>query len=446
MPIMPDSRKRVVSLVPYENPLESVREAVSLCNGFGGLTHNARVFVKPNIVFWNKVTPFPKWGVITTSRVVYDVVTLLKEFGVNDITIGEGGVLFDPKDHATPAHAFEYLGYNKLRERFGVNVVNVFERPFEKTDLGDGVELNFNVDFLASDFVVNLPVLKTHAQTVVSLGIKNLKGLIDMNSRKKCHSADSSRDLHFMVSHLANRLPECLTLIDGIFANERGPGFDGRMRRSDVLVASRDVFSADKVGAKILGYDASQVPYLRHASRGFSRAEDLSDVEIVGHALDRFQMNLRYAFAYNEDNTLPLPFEKMGIKGLSYPKYDDTICTYCSALTGIILTSIAFAWQGEPWDDVEILTGKLMKPTPGKKHTILLGKCLYEANRHHPDIQKMIAIKTCPPSPQAVVKALHQVGIMVNPAIFDHLEEAPSFFMDRYKGKPEFDESFFRVP
>ena len=439
------SSKNLVSLVPYETPIESVREAVRLCQGFDGLQRKAKVFIKPNIVFWTKLTPFPKWGVITTSRVVHDVVIVLKEFGVEDITIGEGSVLFDPKDHETPAHAFEYLGYNKLRDKFGVKVVNVFERPFEKTDLGDGVELNFNVDYLSSDFVVDLPVLKTHAQTVVSLGIKNLKGLIDMNSRKKCHSADQSRNLHFMVAHLAGKLPQCLTVIDGIYSNERGPGFDGKIRRSDVLIASRDVLSADKVGAKILGYDVPQVPHLRYACRQFSRPDDLSDVEVVGETIDRFQMHLRYAFSYNEENTLPLPFEKMGIKGLSYPKYDDTICTYCSVLTGIILTAIAFAWQGEPWDDVEILTGKIMKPATGKKHTILLGKCLYEANRHHPDIQKMIAIKTCPPSPQAVVKALHQVGIMVNPSIFDHVDQAPGFFMERYAGRPEFDESLFRV-
>ena len=39
---------------------------------------------------------------------------------------------------------------------------------------------------LESDFLVNIPVLKTHVQTVVSLGIKNIKGLIDIESRKKC--------------------------------------------------------------------------------------------------------------------------------------------------------------------------------------------------------------------------------------------------------------------
>ena len=172
---------------------------------------------------------------------------------------------------------------------------------------------------------------------------------------------------------------------------------------------------------------------------------DLSDVEVVGEKIEDVALKLQYAFAYNESGTLPAPMEKMGIKGLSYPKYDLSMCTYCSILTGVTLTAIAYAWKGEPWDDVEVLTGKMMKPTPGKKKTILIGKCMYEANKEHPNINNMITVKTCPPSPDGVVNALHQAGVEVNPAIFEHLDAAPGFFMRKYEGKPEFDESFFRV-
>lgn len=438
-------RKPKVAIVRYEKPLESVRKAVDLSNGLEGLPSHSKVFIKPNIVFWTKVSPFPKWGVITTSRVVQDMVSLLKERGINDITIGEGTVLFDPRDNETPAHAFETLGYNLLKKRFGVKVINVFERPFQKVDLGDGVELNFNADILDSDFVVNIPVLKTHAQTLVSLGIKNIKGMIDINSRKKCHSADPVRNLHYMVSKLANKLPPTFTILDGIYTNERGPSFDGKIRRSNLLVASTDVLSTDKVGAWILGYHTSDVPHLVYAAQERKRTQDLSDVEVVGEKLADVSMRLEYSFGYNQTDTLPLPMEKMGIKGLAYPKYDLTLCTYCSALTGIILTSIAFAWKGEPWDDVEVLTGKVMKPTPGRKKTILIGKCLYSANKNDPRIKEMISVKTCPPSPKAIVEALHQAGIEVNPAIFEHLEAAPGFFMGKYEGKPDFDESLFRI-
>ena len=207
---------------------------------------------------------------ITTSRVVEDVVALLKDHGAGDIVIGEGPVVA-PGDKETIPHAFEHLGYQDLEKRYGVRCVNVFERPFEPVDLGDGLRLNFNTDILSSDFVVSLPVLKTHAQTVVSLGIKNLKGTIDIASRKKCHSPDAARDLHFCVARLADRMPPMLTVIDGIYSSERGPGFDGHMRRSDLLVASGDVLAADMVGARILGSEPSAVPYLVHAAANRGR-------------------------------------------------------------------------------------------------------------------------------------------------------------------------------
>ena len=321
----------------------------------------------------------------------------------------------------------------------------MFERPFENVNLGDGITLKFNQDILHSDFVVDLPVMKTHAQTVVSLGIKNLKGTIDIASRKKCHNADPEMDLNYMVARLPDKLPPIFTLIDGIYTSERGPSFDGRIRRTNLLVASGDIFSADLVGARLLGHEPDGVPHLVHAAQNRGRSTDLSDVEVVGEQIEDVASYHEYDFPYNEDGTLPVPMEKMGIKGLSYRKYDLTMCTYCSGINGLVLTAVAQAWKGEPWDDVEILTGKSMKPTPGKKKTILLGKCMYQANKDNPNMGKMIAVKGCPPTPKSIVKALNKAGIEVNQALFDNMEQLPGFFMSRYQGKPEFDESFFRI-
>ncbi len=437
--------KPVVAVVRYEKPLESVRKAVELAGGLDALPSHARVFIKPNVVFWTRTVPFPKWGVITTSRVVEDMVTLLRERGIDRITIGEGIVLFDPKDTKTPVHAFETLGYTKLSHRYGVKVYDLHQRPFRKVDLGDGIQFNYNADILESDFVINIPVMKTHAQTVVSLGIKNIKGVIDMRSRKKCHSDDPASDLDFRVSKLANPLPPSFTILDGIYTNERGPNFDGRMRRTNLLIASTDVFSADKVGSRLLGYEPSIVPHMVHAARDRDRRLDLSDLQVFGETVEELALNLQYSFAYNETNTLPLPMAKMGIRGLSYPKYDSSLCTYCSVLAGIVLTAIAYAWKGQPWDNVEVISGKMMSPSPDAKHTIVLGKCLYQKHKNHPDKHRFIFVKSCPPSPKAVVEAFHKVGIEVSPQIVENVNMAPGFFLQRYEGKPEFDASLFTI-
>ncbi len=440
-------KKYKVAVVRYEKPLESVRRAVGLCAGLDPMPAGARVFIKPNIVFWTRAVAFPKWGVITTSRVVEDIIILLKERGIDDITIGEGTVTMCPKDSATPAHAFETLGYGVLKQKYGIRVINIFERPFEKLDLGDGVELNFNTDILNSDFVVDLPVMKAHNQTVVSLGIKNLKGTIDIPSRKRCHNMTPGKDLHFWVAKLADQMPPMLTVQDGIYTIERGPGPDGRVHRSNLLVASSDVLAADLVGAKLLGHKPQQVPHLVHAARNCKRPHDLSDIDIRGEDIEGLAKYHAYDFQYRdaEDGTLPLPLAKRGLKGVFYRKYDLSMCTYCSGINGVMLAAIGAAWQGKAWDGIEILTGKSMQPTPGMKKTILLGKCMYQVHKDNPDIQQIIAVKGCPPLPEAMLKALHKAGIDADPGPFKNMDQLPGLFLSRYRDRPEFDEAFFQV-
>jgi len=189
------------------------------------------------------------------------------------------------------------------------------------------------------------------------------------------------------------------------------------------------------VEAKVLGYDPSHVPHLFYAAQQQNRPLDLSDVEVVGERIEDVAFHHEYAFLYNEEGSIPIPMPlaKMGMKGLTYPKYDLTMCTYCSSINWLVLLAIAQAWEGKPWDDVEVLTGKVMKPTPGKKKTILIGRCI------------LITVKGCPPSPKALVNAFHQAGIRVNPTIFEHMDKAPGIFLGKYEGRPEFEEAFFTI-
>jgi hypothetical protein len=279
----------------------------------------------------------------------------------------------------------------------------------------------------------------------VSLGLKNLKGTISIPSRKRCHNADLKKSLHHWVARLSDPMPPVFTLIDGIYSNERGPAFDGRMRRSNLLIASRDIFAADKVGARVLGYEPADVPHLKFYAENHRKPLDLSDVEVKGEPIEDVTDFHQYEFGYTEDGALPAPMAKMGIQGLSYYKYDLSMCTYCAGITGAVLTAIAMAWKGEPWDEVEVLTGKQMASQPGKKKTILLGQCMCRRHRDNPAIREAILVDGCPPDPKAIVDAFHEVGIDVDANLIENYEQLPGFLMARYKDKPDFEESFFRV-
>ncbi len=441
--------KNCVSIVKYQTPLDSVRQAVELAGGLPKLSPTSKVVIKPNIVMWTKDVLFPKWGVITTSRVVEDMVVLLKEQGINDITIIEGIVTSDPKDVETPKHAFENLGYGNLKKKYGVKAINVFDQPFKSVQIDEELSLSFSEVALNADFLVNIPVLKAHTQTIVSMGIKNLKGLINIPSRKKCHSPDPVKDLHYMVSKLANNMPPMFTIIDGIYTNERGPALGGRAHRKDILIASRDVLSGDMVGSNVLGWPVEDVPHLLHAANWQKRPTDLSDIEVKGEAVEDVACRHEYDFPYAQDekgNWLPEPMMKFGMSGVSYRKYDLTMCTYCSHTNGIIIGALLSAWKGEAFDDIEILTGKAMQPTKGKKKTILVGKCMVKAHKDNPDINEMIPVKGCPSKLENIKEALEKAGVNADPSIFDNAHLHAGGFMRYYKDKPEFEESFFQVP
>lgn len=425
---------------------ESIRETLEKMGGWEGIGRDSHIFLKPNIVVWARNGNFPKWGVITTSRVVHDVAAWLKEWGFEHIHIGEGVAMVPAHGkHSMIKEAYSILGYERLKEKFGIVLHDVLDGPFESVECSDGVKLNVFRPAVESDLIISLPVLKTHAQTRVSLGIKNLKGLIDIPSRKRCHSPDPSYPLERMIASIPQAFRKVWSVIDGIYSLERGPSFDGKARRFNVIVGSRDLLLGDVVGARLLGYEHGSVPHLTHAASTMGRSLDFSNVTVDGPDIETIADLHPYDFAYTSDNCLPIPLARMGVQGLCYRKYDDTLCTYCSELNGMILSAVARAWNGKPWPKVEVLTGKKMAPSPGMEATILLGKCMSETHKNNPIIRRPINVKTCPPHPKAVAKAFREVGIEIDEALLDDLGIYAMAFFKRYSGKPDFDESFYRI-
>ena len=86
-----------VAINRYRRKTKSLQKAIEISNTFDHLTGNEKVFLKPNIVYWSRVPDYPKYGVVTTSRIVEDTIILLNEIGIKDITIGEGIVVSDPR-------------------------------------------------------------------------------------------------------------------------------------------------------------------------------------------------------------------------------------------------------------------------------------------------------------------------------------------------------------
>ncbi|MFQ5925150.1 MAG: DUF362 domain-containing protein [Dehalococcoidia bacterium] len=428
-----------VAVVKYEKPFESLKKAVALAGGLGDVSAGSKVVIKPNICGWYEGVDFPKYGVLTTTRLIEDVVILLGEYGVKDISIVEGVTESEKESKSLLQLAAKGMGLDILSGRYGVKIIDVHKAPFTKVTAGN-VRLSVNTNILDADYVIDMPVLKTHDQALVSLGIKNLKGVLNMASRKVCHNADQSIDLNYHISKLPEMVSPSFTIIDGIYTLERGPLPSGRAQRSNIIIASKDLISADKVGATILGIDPQTVPHITLVATNKGRPTDLRDINVRG------EIDIKTALQPHESSfDIQLFFERRGIKGVTFPKADRTLCTYCAYFMEYVVSGISMVSMDKPFDDIEILTGKIREPSGVHKHTLLVGQCQVKKHGKNPLINHCVEIRGCPPSYKDLVAAYKELGVELPGNPLAWRKKVTELFTRRYVDRPEFDEAFFKV-
>ncbi|MDY6905206.1 MAG: DUF362 domain-containing protein [Thermodesulfobacteriota bacterium] len=426
----------LVSLVKYSSSPDSLREAISLCDGFYGIRPTGSVLIKPNLVTWDNEIPIPPFGVFTSTRLMEDLIVCLKDFGCSKITIGEGSVEMN-KGIGTKA-AFAGLGYDTLSRYYGVQLVDFNDSQTREYDIPGGDTLHIAEEALHHDFVINVPVLKTHAQTKVSLGLKNLKGCLAVKSKKACHNPGGHLEDRF--THIADLVNPSLTIVDGIYALERGALHFGNAYRKNVIIASSDVFAADVTGSKIMGYDVQEIDHLaRYAERkGIVLSTFACDV--VGENMTDHIHALKWDWTWNKANTGPAVFDKLGVSNVAVPKYDETLCSGCSLLANMTNILVLAAKDSPPAAPVEILNGKKMKARSGYEKTILLGNCIIKANKVNRHIREAIKVPGCPPSVDDVVTAFQAAGIKAKKNDYIRFLKQQS---TKYDGREGFDLSFF---
>ncbi|MEE9491097.1 MAG: DUF362 domain-containing protein, partial [Dehalococcoidia bacterium] len=309
-------RTLTVSVVRFDGSFESISRAIELCGGFSKLDRNDRVLIKPNITYSGWM-PIPPYGMVTTSKMEEGILRLLAEHGCKDVSIGEGTIAEGVGSNTR--RGYKYTGIDRVAKRYGAKLFDLNEGPFERRELGE-VKVGVSKIALDADFLINVPVLKTHPQVKVSLGFKNLKGCLDIPSRKRFHQ----KGLNHLIC-LLNQLLECdLTIIDGIYMLERGADtLMGLAHRKDLMIASHDAFACDCVGATIMGFEPSQVGYLREYAELRNRPIDISAIQIVGEDVETLRERLVWESDAEEE------LRTYGITGLSVPYPGHNLCSGC---------------------------------------------------------------------------------------------------------------------
>jgi uncharacterized protein (DUF362 family) len=110
---------------------------------------------------------------------------------------------------------------------------------------------------LRCDAFITLPVLKTHALTYFTGAIKNQWGCIPQYDRILLH-----RYLDPMLAELHAIFKPAMAIMDGIIAMEgRGPA-NGKPRRLDLLLASRDSVALDATAMRLARLEPSRCRHL----------------------------------------------------------------------------------------------------------------------------------------------------------------------------------------
>ena len=396
-----------VALVKWGYKSNCVAEAIEFCDGFKGLDPDMKVVIKPNLVSWIDKYKFAPFGVLTTSVVIEGLLKTLKDFGVSDITIAEGSARQEEMNSETHI-IYERLNYAYLNSMYGVKIRDLNQEDHLKTKLGP-FSLRIAKRILEAEYLINLPALKTHSATKITLGFKNLKGTLRQSSKKACHNPDHSID-EYLVQLAAKLYPQ-LVITDGLYSLERGPMYTGYAHRTDLIMASRDMFSNDCVGATLLGFEPKDVEHLSAFAELYDRSLDIKDINIKGLEPAEHALHLEYDTPWSKDGLVPEIFEKQGIEGIQMRNPGRSMCTGCSKVFPAVLMMLLGAYKGQPYDNIEILSGKAMKPSGTAKTTFFMGDCNYAVNRKDGGVKEGVWLKGCPPRIDETIKIFNEYGI-----------------------------------
>lgn len=225
-----------------------------------------RIGIKPNLV-----SPSPaSFGATTHPEVVSGIIEYLKAEGFSDITVLEGSWVGDRTQEA-----FEYCGYNALAKTYGVRLFDTQKDSSYESDCGDGIRLNICSIMKSIDFLINVPVVKGHCQTVMTCAMKNLKGLIPNSEKRRFHTMG----LHKPIAYLQKAIHQDFIVADNICGDldfEDG----GNPVVMNCVLAARDPLLLDCLACGIKGCNPEDVGYIRIAEKLGIGSTDLENAVI----------------------------------------------------------------------------------------------------------------------------------------------------------------------
>ena len=359
-----------VSLVRTgEDPTGAVAEAVERAGLAAAFGPGQRVTIKPN---WHGGDGY------ASPEVVVAAARYARERGASEIVVGDGP--FYGKSSAENAAYVDAMGVREPLADIGARVVNFHDQPHAvRHHLSPDLPETVGVSTLAvdCDLLVNLPVMKTHFGTLVTLAMKNLKGCLRPEDKAAFHQLE----LHAAIVALNRVVRPAVHLLDATTAYEGLGPSNGTPVELGLVGCSGNVVALDAVAVSLMGLEPRQVKLLAMAAEAGLGPARLDDIEVRGERLEAH----RRAFE--------LPFVAFRRKFPNLTLLHEHACSGC---LGNLFSALPFAGKPPREDYPAIQLGR-GDPPPG---SLLVGDCAIRGAEGGP------AVPGCPPKIADIMKAM----------------------------------------
>jgi uncharacterized protein (DUF362 family) len=313
----------------------------------------------------------------TSPQVVSGLIEILFDFNIKNVFIAESTF---GNEHVT-ANYFKKTGYTELAARYNIDLVNINKSRVIEKSVGRPLVLDtirIGAEVGRATKIINLPVMKVHYATRVTLCLKNLKGLLAKEEKKHFHEIG----LEKAIVDLNNTIPAALNIIDCTTCMESMGPKGGDVFNLNLLIAGANSGEVDAVGAEIMGFDVKEInhihDYIVHNNI------DLGGMEVVGNTIEEVRR----------------PFKRVEMKDTIPANFTIHNINACSACANALLLSFKFM-NNPPTGNHHIFLGPKCNIDDEMPNGIGFGNCCIKQN-------VAIKIKGCPPYPPLLAQELER--------------------------------------
>jgi len=266
-----ESSKRLLAIK------DLLRDAIEITGGFGKAVEGAdTVVIKPNLL----VAVPPDMHLTTDPHITASLVELVKESGVKRVIVAEGPALIHKG-----REVFRVTLTEKFCSRAGAEIAYLDESEHVEVDIPDANimrKTRIPKLILESDALITVPKMKTHWLCGVTLGIKNLVGVIPLSERMRGHR----EDIHQRIVDILRLVKPDFAVIDGLVAMDgQGPRC-GNLVKMSTVIAGCDAVSVDTVACAVMGIEPSEIAEIRLANAQGLGVGELGRIAVKGERVE----------------------------------------------------------------------------------------------------------------------------------------------------------------